>query len=812
MVDLDVLKAHGVSSDRMREICESDTKKGAKPKDADVITYTRIKNRIRDRVQSGMNYNLSNYKYYHAADLAWDVPFRQTTYSLLQGFLDRKTPDKEILSALENVDMSGMLTVFNKEGKAISGRIDPKDVAEVKVNAPTFFGIFIPLAKQYTTIRVAAIVNSYRQIPLFKFEAAKSTVLNRTKSDIITDRVEMMSTQYGYFDVIKQAVLHMLHYGTAILFPAEEWHTEPQRLRVPKEDKDGKIIDGKYEEKEVVIKEGLRFNLPHPSRTFIDAAYRPSTINSDSGVRFGAYWRIARVGEVMNNPMYWGNKDKIPDNGIDLKANNPGFFNTVYNSCALKFGPVGTVDRGDREVKLSYYTANEPDRAITFTEYFEKINPKTEGIGDYDYEVWFRYVVAGNDTVVYACPLAHCPMVYFGYDALESRAQNASMTLEILPFQDHVSNLFSQYILTVKQNLTNLTFFDTNQVDKKVIDEIRNLGQKNYTTTNFAPMDMRTNRMGQNDPSKAFQTFQFQHQPTEELTRGVSELLKILERVLVISPQELAQTATHELTAEEVKNMNAAKSTRYEFTAGAVDRGVYALKSLIYASLMNYADEDLWARLPMPIDTTALDKLGFKVEHTDSDGKTALVTGKKSAILIDSFAANRDGDLRVANAQTAQAMTQVLQAVLSNERLFAEVGEKQVLNLINEISQIAGLPKDFQFQPTGDGARQQAAAMQESQAQLQKAAEAIEQKTTQDIAQQLAPVFQNQADKFQKMEQELQQLAAMISPPPPAPPQVPMAPPQPLPPYAAPNSPIPVNLGPENPSAGMAPPPGGPPF
>lgn len=777
MVDLDVLKSKGVTSDRMKEIFTASAKltKGVKSKDQ--IAQERIKNRIRDRVWSGIQWNLSNYKYWHACDLAWDVPFRQTTYSLLKGLMDRKTPSKEILSALDNVDLSEMVTMFDKSGKVLSGRPDPQSIAEVKIDAPTFFQIYLPLAKSYTTIRAAAIVNSYRQIPFFKYEAAKSTAINRTKSDIITDRIEMMSTQYGMYDVLKQAVLSMLHYSFALLFPVEEWHSEMQTLRVPVTDAKGNIVPGKTELKDTTVKEGMRYNIPHPSRVFLDAAYRPSTINSDTGVRFGAYWSVVRIGEIMGNSKYWNNEN-VPDNGRDLKTDNPTFFNTVYSSCALRFGPKGTTDRNDREVRLSFYTANEPDRAITLTEYFEKINPKHEGIGDYEGEVWFRYVVAGDDTVVYATPLPYNPMVYFGYDALETRAQNASMTLEILPFQDHISNLITQYLLTVKQNLSNITFFDTNQVDKDVIEQIRNLGHKNYTANNYVPMDMRTNRIGQNNPAQAFQTMELTKTSTDDLVRGVHELLTILERVLVISPQELAQTASHELTAEEVKNMNAGKSTRYEFTAGSVDRAVYALKVQMYNALMAYGDEDIWARLPMPIDAESLTQLGFTVHQNDKHGKTSLVTGKKSAIFVESFAANRDGDLRVANTATAQTMTQVLQAVMSNPALFTELGAPQVINLINEISQIAGLPTDFKFTSTGALEQQQQAQSQAGQQQqqaqqiqmmqqkLQQMAQQIEQQAAQQAAQavgqQVAPELQKQAAELQQLAAEVQKIASQV--------------------------------------------------
>jgi len=789
MVDIAVLKKHGVSSERLKEIFSA-------TKGDDVKVQKNIRDRVRNRVQAGITYNLQNYRHWYACDVAWDVPFKQSTYSLVRGLIDRTFSSEDINKMLEGVDLSEMLLYYDKSGKLLSGRIDQRDVAEIKVNAPTFFHIFIPLAKAYTVIRAAAIVNSYRQVPLLDYEASKSTPQNRLKSEIITDRIELMSTQYGYFDVIKQAVMHMLHYSMAVLFPAEEWHSSSQCLNVPT-DKDPTISI----EKEVVVKEGVRFNIPHPSRIFLDTAYRPSTINSDTGVLFGGYWYIIRAGDVLGNSDEYWNTDKISTGITDWISQSPAFFNTVYSSCALRFGSKTTTDRGDRETRTGFYTWTDRDRALTMIQYFEKVNPKKEGIGDYDYDVWFRYVVAGNDTVIYGAPLPYCPMVYFGYDALETRAQNSSMTLEILPFQDHISNLFSQYILTVKQNLTNLTFFDINQVDKTLIDQIRSVGHQAYSQRNFYPMDMRTNRVGgQNQLAEAFQSFTFPHQATEDLMAGVNELLRILERILVLSPQELAQTASHELTAEEVRNMNQAKSTRYEFTAGAVDRGIYALKVLLYQGLMSYAEPDLYARLATPVSQEDLTKLGFTVEHADQ--KSALVTGKKSAIFIESFASTRDGDLRVNNPQIANSMIQLLQSVVGNENLLMEVGVPQAITLINAIASTLGLPRDFHFVPTGQNAQQQAQALQQ---QVEQLASKIEQAAVGEVATNLKPIFEKQAEKFNTIEQQLQQLSAMV--------KSAMTPPQsPIPNANLANPPIVGPVGPTppmvNPSPGPVAPPG----
>lgn len=777
-VDLSILEKHGVSVDRLKTIFTA-----TKGKDKDIADARRKV--IRDRISNGITFNIKNFRHWYACDIAWDVPFRQTTYSLVRGMLDRKLLPSEIMSTLEGADLTEMLTVYDKSGKMLTGRFNQSDVGEIKVNGPTFFNIFLPLAKSITTIRAAAIINSYRQVPLFEYEAIKSTPNNRMKSEILTDRIELMSSQYGYFDVVKQAVMNTLHYGKAILFPVESWHTQRQI----------QMVDGK--EKEVVVKEGVRFHIPHPSRIYHDESYRPSTLNSDTGTRFGGYWSIERAECVINNKNYW-NKDNVSTGAVDWIAKSPAFFNTVYSSCALKFPTQTDRDVGDRETRSAFYTANDYDRALTIINHFELLNPKTEGIGDYDYDVWFRYLIAGDDTVIYAEPLPYCPMPYFGYDALETRAQNASLTLEVLPFQDHISNLFSQYLLTIKNNLTNLTFFDTNQVDKDIVDSIRNLGQKSFTDRNFFPMDMRTNRIGgQNNVAEAFQTFNFPRQPTDELITGVQEILKVLERLLVLSPQEMAQTATHELTAEEVRNMNDAKSTRYEFTASAIDRGIYAVKNLLYQGLMNYGEEDVWARLSTPVDAKQLESLGFTFDG-DPDEHSVLVTGKKSALALESFVSTRDGDLRVSSPQMAQSMTQLLQ-VMMNPAILQEVGPKQIVDLVNEICQMSGLPRDFRLSATGGAAQNQVAEMQQ---QLQQLAAKIEQSAVADVANNLKPVFQQQAQKFDEIHAELEKLASLVQQPQPPPPN---AIPSPLP-QSSPPFPGPAIQPPP-----MAEPPGGPP-
>ena len=112
------------------------------------------------------------------------------------------------------------------------------------------------------------------------------------KCEAITDRVQVMSLQYGYFETMKQAVFQMLHYSFCIQFPKEEWHVEEQWRAANQEDVDNKVmvtdnVPAKVGDMiKVVVKEGLRFHAPHPSRVIRDLNYAAQTFNTDSGCEY----------------------------------------------------------------------------------------------------------------------------------------------------------------------------------------------------------------------------------------------------------------------------------------------------------------------------------------------------------------------------------------------------------------------------------------------------------------------------------------------------------------------------------------------
>src|SRR5690348_12645159 len=84
MVDLNILKARGITPESLK------SKLAGNPltwnaEDGRVALWQRV----RSRIQEGMNRNFQDYRIYHALDLAWETPFRQISPTMLAYFIER---------------------------------------------------------------------------------------------------------------------------------------------------------------------------------------------------------------------------------------------------------------------------------------------------------------------------------------------------------------------------------------------------------------------------------------------------------------------------------------------------------------------------------------------------------------------------------------------------------------------------------------------------------------------------------------------------------------------------------------------------
>lgn len=725
MIDISVVKKHGGTSEALKKLF-SDGPKSGKNNEQLKPLYDRISARLSE----GITYNIKNSRLYYALDLAWNAPLRQTAQTLLFSLIDKKADDKEVVKAITDWGLAHLVT---------------QSADKKTIDLPVFFNIIIPLCRAYLTIRWARICNDRKNYPFFKYEPQKQTKDNRVKAEALTDRVQIISQQYDYFSVLKQSVFQMLHYGHAWQFPIESWHSEKQLL---------KGDDGK--EKETYVKEGIRYHIPHPSRIFWDMAHRPSTLNSDTGTRFLGYWSLKRWREIEAMDNYW-NLDKVSLGRTDWTTLHPTFFNTVY-PCNISVATKANANVPgilDREKEIGFYSRETGDLGIVLTEYYEKVNPKKANLFDYDYELWMRFVVASDDTIIFAEPLPYIPAVYYGYDSNENQSMNASLTLEILPSQDLISNLLTQYILSAKQNLANLNLLDKDALDlddekgKTLMAELRNWGEKWYRDLNFRLFSSRKTRVNQSDIRQAVQSFRFSPLPTDGIVGSIRQILDLLERTLVMSAQEVAASASHEQTAEEIRVTSGATSTRLEFTSTPVDQGIYAWKRQIYDGLMSYGEEEFYAQLSHKVDEAALKKMGFTVEQPwDNEARRMSVKATKSAAALESFASTREGEDRINSAAIADSMSKVLGFLLGNERLLQAIGDDQALSLVNEIVQYLGLPDDFHLRNVAGGLP--------PQQQLIKLLEAMQQQILAQVGEGIKPV----ADSVIGVEKNLQAIAA----------------------------------------------------
>lgn len=755
MVNLKRLHAAGLDEKSLKSFF-SDPKPGSPAQ--------KLIDEICDEIRDGVSRNLKDYRIYWAIDRAFDTPFYQLSYTKLKGLLGRSgTPkdDKALLDQVKNWGLAHLLpNSVDAKGCAC---IDPVSKQPIKsLNLPVLFDIEIPLVLAYVTIRWAKLFNDRNLVPIYKYEPAKFNKKNRLRCEVLTQAIgQVMASQFDYAADECQCILQDLIYGIALKFPREAWYVEKQ------EDENGKSK---------IVKEGLRFNIPHPSRTYYDLYSRLSTINSDSGVKYGGYWELCRYKDIQAKDDYW-NKDKITFGPVSWFNGYSDFFSTAY-PCSLSFpeapssGITATTAGSplDRENEAAYYSSSEANNATLLNQHFKKIIPKKYGLGSYEYPVWMRFVMGNGQTVHWSEPTAYTPMAYYGYDADQNRARNSSLALEIIPHQDMASNVFSQWIYSTRQNLMNPIFVNEDVVSKEAINQLENSGSERLIRGKvFIPFSDTLNFRTSVSVKEAFVAPQLTKHDTAQLANLIRGILDILDRVLVLSSQEIAQTAPHEQTAEEIKTIATSTSTRLDFTGSFIDRGIYATKKMLYEAYMAYADDNVAAQISSDYAENEgefkkmLKEVGLEIDDKEDDGdgmrnQKRAVKGKKSALAMEIFASTRDATNRIDNPGVAAAMSQIFTAVANNPVLISTIGPEQLVSLLNQIIVIAGLPKEFQLRPVPGAANAQAEQVEAVQQQILKLAEQVKQAIDQSAQQVTQTVLDETAKALEPLSQAIMQL------------------------------------------------------
>jgi len=692
MPDPKVLKAHGISSGDYKKIFTMPEKPGRVQKLIDLIT---------NRVKDGFNRNLSEWQTYAAVDIAYDAPFNQTTATFVRHLLAKKYEKAEEM--LADVAKWGL-----KESDLFLD-VNLKDGKQAKVlNVPVFFNVLIPIVKSYCDARIATLFNERNTTPLLPYKPLKKTAKNRVISEVITDLVSKISTDYGYAAYLDQAIKQTVKYGLALSFPLEEWDCEEQ-MEV---DEDSTKENPKF--KKVTVKEGLRYIFPHPTRMGYDLYHPLTSLNSDSGCEFAYFWDVVPYSKLLDNRNFW-NRSRITYGtnwfNHELAGN---YFNEFY-PCRLKFPTVGLDGEMKREDKAALYSSSERDKAVFFTQFFMKLRPRDWDLGKYetvtdatgkkvnklvktyDHYVWHRFYVANDSTIIWAEPCAYVPSWFMGYNYDSKSGRQSGLGLETIPWQDHLGNIVSQMMLTAKQNLSNVIYYDTNMVDKDDIDELKNLGEGRYRSLNFIPYNsMKTSRSG-NNPKDAFVSVQLNYRSIQDMVQMMGTILDLMERVLQFTAQEVGSTAKHYQSAEEIKTVNQSSDQKTNYTGSAIDAGRDAWKKQIYEAARSYMDAGFESEVSddIPGVEGIIDELGFTITGR-SKGKIH-VKGHKSKLRLDQFARTGGDHEQDTDQQTAQAMFNVIGIIASHEEIFQPIGAKRVISLLEQAAKLAGADKDFKL-------------------------------------------------------------------------------------------------------------------
>lgn len=797
MVDKRVLAAHGVSAEKWKPLFVSATERRAlvrsgapavpeaKPRDdsdksnslqdTDEVRLDSFLARMWARIRAGRDYNLSSYRVYYGLDLIWDAPFRQLSPSLIATLATKFENTEEVKEVLRTFGFV-LDDVIVKTGTR-----DPKTNAEVmKVNVPAFFSVMVPLVRSYLNIRRAKIVNDRNREPFFQYAPAIRSKANRVRCEALTSRVEQMTQQYNYLEDLNQDVFAMLLYGRGMEFTMEEWDKEEQTL-----------YDNTGKQKDVVTRCGLRYTHPHPTRQYWDMAHPIKSLNTDTGSTFVGFWRVIRYGELLDmagvDEEGWYNVDKVIIGQTDWWTSGPAswFWKTVY-PCTIKV-PTPSVPDGidDRESYLSahpYYTPDLRDASVLIVEHREKIIPKMCGLGDYDKPVWARFVVAGDGTVIYAAPMCYRPVTVYKDNGDEKRREDASLALQLAPFQDQMSNLLTQYLLAVKQNLVNLTMIDSNIVDQNTIKALRNLGETWYRGLNLFDYDAKKQiRMG-NNPANAILTHRFPQMDTNSIMMAMKTVIDLAERVLQFSSLEVAQAATHQQTKAEVDQLSNTTTNLLKYTGLPVDQAMSAKARQIYEAVVNYDEDEVWAQIPSDHAMTKeqLSAIGIELQGDTEEGEQRThVKVKKSAFNLLSFARTPPSDDRETDIEAATAMATFVRDLMQNPITAQGIGAKQAIDLANQIAKLAGIRLDL---PLSDKTQENQAMMQEqiqqqAQQMLKMVADQVlkqaQEQTMQIVKEGLVPVL----GEIKSVAQKVQMLYAASGLNATAPPQI--GPPEP---------------------------------
>lgn len=715
----DIFTTTAIAPDETAQVA-ADKDNVVKPLPGKAAFKKRTENRIRARVLAGIGENLRNSRAMMAVDLAADgLPIQKETVPLMLWACGKINVQNLHASLKQELGEGGCSRFFEKT--------DQDDV--LKVNSVRISETPVDLVKSYLTRRHAAMDALWDNLwPLFKYDPRGVDDVTELRADALTQRVDMMAEDYNYRHFWSQCRRQMLLYGFSMAFVRSAWDKQTGwRMKPNNTGADPKQVE---DIESYTAREGVDFVNPHPSRIFYDIASPLANINTDTGPRYVGYWDIVPFGDLVDpSANFFNLKETFTTNGwIDLTTKYAAFFGYYFNPTVMKFPDLGdgaeiSALANDRNARVGKYSTEAKDVGCLLTQYFEKINPKQEGICAYDCDVWMRLTVAGDCTVIGGEFLPSGPGCYGAVNWNDGRAANQSMGMQLLSYQDQASNIVTQMIQQLRMSMQQLVLIDEDSLSADTVKELKKSAQNKDWWIDpkiFIYSATKLKDIGILDPRQAFAIVQPQlSQALDGGLKMLSQLLNLADRLLILSPNELGQPNPREVSAREVQEVSTSVQSIYSFINQGPREQIATAKRVIYESLIGCATQSFTVPALKRYTRAVVEAAGFKVSgnvkpKTGKDGLPVApeddvlpiqvpVMGNLRDLVYNYYFDSRDGAERAVSAQGAQVVQQLLGNMLKVPGVAQKMGWNDIAGGLNVVLRMSGAPWNFQFQTTVGG-------------------------------------------------------------------------------------------------------------
>lgn len=703
-----ILDWAGTTSKRLEQIftaspaklSDAATDEERKAMDSDYKLRLRIEDMIQSRMEEGMLQNLRASHLIAAVDLAWD-----------SSTITRKTIPL-VMYAQGRLDLAKCVRSL-EQLKCRDDYVKTRDNTVVGLDVPRFSEVNINILRSVISRRVAAQSARYSNLyPFFRYEPRGTSEVEKLQGDLLSQRSDIMADQFGYREQQIQWMRDMLMYPYSVVFPACRWEREVEWVDA----NDNVSMEYRTSEvrpEAVVKREGVPMICPHPSRVAYDSAHPIQTLNSDSGCEFIFFWDVVRYSQIASNASYFNRSE------ITYGGESSGWFYSYRNYFSQYYTTIrppleeGEISSGnDRKEDLRRYSTSMADNAVYLAHYYWKVTPNQWDMGKYPWPVWLHLTVANCRTVVHAEIMPDCPAFVFAFNNSAQRAVNLSMGAELLPFNDQLTNLYTQLLECTKRDLfgiamLNIDAFPSDNPDvKKSLEEFRAAmkSENFYAAISILEVSFIKMRELGVDLDNVFKVIrQTPNTQVNTLINAIQQTIMMAERIMAMSPQEQAQLSPRETSATEVQVIAGTTENVYQFISDAVDAGRAAMKRYIYNALMSFGSDQI--RLPVVNRyrrETAI-KAGFTIEEIEGNPSEFRVIGSKRSLNGDYIFSSRDGAERSSNIQSAQTLTQLL-GVLMQPAVLSMLTKEKLADLINVIVRQSGAGVDVTVEPApGEG-------------------------------------------------------------------------------------------------------------